>query len=134
MNFDDLYVGLSYTMVKAFTTNEVEHFALLSQDNNPVHLEDEYAKSSIFKDKIVHGFLTASLFSAIIGTKMPGNGSIYLSQTMNFKRPVFHNQLIQATVSVRSLNEEKRVVELDTICLDMKGNTLIEGSAVVKLI
>lgn len=133
MKFYELKVGMSCSMSKAFTSEEVLTFANLSRDNNPIHINEDYARNSLFGKKIVHGFLSASLFSAIIGTKFPGNGSIYLSQNLNFLRPVFHNQVITATVTVRELYAEKRRVLLETICTDAQGNLLITGSALVKL-
>ena len=82
MNYNDLSLGMSYQIVKSFSQDDVKTFADLSMDDNPIHLDKEYAHNSIFKQNLVHGFLVGSLFSAIIGTKMPGNGSIYLNQTM----------------------------------------------------
>ena len=133
MKFDELKVGMSCSMSKAFTSEEVLSFADLSRDNNPIHINENYAQNSLFGKRIVHGFLSASLFSAIIGTEFPGKGSIYLSQNLNFLRPVFHNQVITATVTVRELYAEKRRVLLETICEDERGSLLITGSALVKL-
>lgn len=82
MRFEELYIGQSYSLSKRFTTDDVEKFATLSMDTNPVHLDTEYAEHSIFKHRIVHGFLSSSLISAIIGTRLPGNGSIYLKQDL----------------------------------------------------
>ncbi|MBQ2912604.1 MAG: MaoC family dehydratase [Bacteroidales bacterium] len=134
MDINDLYVGQKYVMEKSFTTEDVLNFSEISMDNNPIHIDESYAKSSIFENRIVHGFLTASLFSAIIGTKMPGNGSIYIKQTMNFRKPVYHNQTIRATVKVISINKVKRLVELETTCCDIANNILIDGEALVKLL
>lgn len=133
MSFDDLKTGMSYSLSKAFTSEEVNAFSKLSMDNNPLHINEEYAKKSLFGQKIVHGFLSASLFSAIIGTKFPGEGSIYLNQTMSFLHPVFHNQRITASVIVKELFPEKRRVLLETICKDDDGKILISGTALVKL-
>ena len=78
MRFEDLKIGMSYSLSKAFSSDEVVEFSKLSMDVNPLHLDANYAEKSMFGKRIVHGFLTASLFSAIIGTKFPGEGSIYL--------------------------------------------------------
>lgn len=134
MKYEELKNGMSYSMSKAFSTDEVVAFSRLSMDNNPIHIDASYAEKSMFGDKIVHGFLSASLFSAIIGTKLPGGGSVYLSQNLSFLRPVYHNQVITATVVVKELYPEKKRVLLDTICKDEFGNNLIIGSALVKLI
>lgn len=134
MNIQDLYIGQSYTLEKTFQENDVIEFSNLSMDDNPIHIDEEYASTTIFRKRIVHGFLVSSLFSAIIGTKMPGNGSIYLNQTMNFRKPVFLEQKVIAKVSILSINIEKQVIELETNCYDIDGNILISGSALVKLI
>lgn len=121
-------------MTKNFTSEEVERFAEISGDNNLVHIDKEYAENSMFRGRIVHGFLTGSLFSAIIGTKMPGPGSIYLGQNMNFKRPVYHGQTVTATVTVTEIRNDKPIVRLSTVCVNESGETVIDGEAIVKVI
>ena len=133
MSFEELEVGMSFSMSKAFTSEEVEAFSKLSMDKNPLHTNAEFAEKSMFGKKIVHGFLTASLFSAIIGTKLPGEGSVYLSQNLVFLHPVFHNQLVTAIVTVLELFPEKHRVLLETICKDDSGVVLISGTALVKI-
>lgn len=134
MTFKDLSLGMSCQIVKSFSQDDVKAFADLSMDNNPIHLDKEYARNSLFKQNIVHGFLVGSLFSAIIGTKMPGEGSIYLNQTMVFRKPVYWNQSVRAVVTVEELFPEKQRVLLSTNCYDDDGNVLIEGTALVKVI
>jgi 3-hydroxybutyryl-CoA dehydratase len=134
MTFKDLSIGMTYQIVKSFSQDDVKAFAVLSMDNNPIHLDKEYAQNSLFKKNIVHGFLVGSLFSAIIGTKMPGEGSIYLNQTMVFRKPVFWNQSVRAVVTVEELFPEKQRVLLSTNCYDDDGNIFIEGTALVKVI
>lgn len=133
MRFEDLKIGMSYEMKRAFSKEEVSQFAALSYDTNPIHLDAEYAKKSMFGRLIVPGFLTGSLFSAIIGAKFPGEGSIYLNQMLNFRKPVYLDQEIIAVVCVKELYPEKHRVLLDTYCHDESGKTLIEGTALVKL-
>lgn len=133
MRFEDLEIGMSYEMKRAFSKEEVRQFAALSYDTNPIHLDAEYAKKSMFGRLIVPGFLTGSLFSAIIGAKFPGEGSIYLNQMLNFRNPVYLDQEITAVVCVKELYLEKHRVLLDTYCHDESGKTLIEGTALVKL-
>lgn len=133
MRFEDLEIGMSYEMKRAFSKEEVSQFATLSYDTNPIHLDAEYAKKSMFGRLIVPGFLTGSLFSAIIGVKFPGEGSIYLNQMLNFRNPVYLDQEITAVVCVKELYPEKHRVLLDTYCHDESGKTLIEGTALVKL-
>ncbi len=133
MRYEDLKIGMSYSLSKAFGSDEVEAFSKLSMDANPLHLDANYAEKSMFGKRIVHGFLTASLFSAIIGTKFPGEGSIYLNQNMSFLHPVFHDQLVTATVTVKELFPEKHRVLFETVCKDVSGLVLITGTALVKL-
>ena len=133
MRFEELRIGQSYEMKRIFTQEEVMEFANLSYDTNPVHTDLEYAKTTQFGQLIVPGFLTASLFSAIIGTKFPGHGSIYLNQYMSFRKPVFPNQEVIASVCVKELFPEKHRVLLDTVCVDENKIILIEGTALVKI-
>lgn len=133
MRFEDLKIGMSYSLSKAFSSDEVVEFSKLSMDVNPLHLDANYAEKSMFGKRIVHGFLTASLFSAIIGTKFPGEGSIYLNQNLSFLHPVFHDQWVTATVMVKELFPEKHRVLLETVCKDESGTELIIGTALVKL-
>ena len=134
MKINDLTIGMTCELRKTFFENDVVSFASLSLDTNPVHLDAEYAAKSIFKKQIVHGFLTGSLISAIIGTKMPGPGSIYLHQEMNFKKPVFLGEEVRAVVTITSIKEEKSIVYLQTNCYNPQNEIVVEGSAIIKLI
>lgn len=115
-----------------FTQADVVKFSKVSGDDNPIHLDEEYAKSTIFKKPIVHGFLAGSIFSKIIGTRFPGEGTIYLSQDMKFKRPVHVGQEYSARVEVLELDQEKHRAILSTIVSDSEGNEVILGSALVQ--
>lgn len=134
MRCDELYIGQSYSMTKSFTSDEVERFAEISGDNNLVHIDKDYAENSVFHGRIIHGFLTGSLFSAIIGTKLPGPGSIYLGQNMVFKKPVYHGQTVTATVTITEIRKDKPIVRLKTTCVNESGETVIDGEATVKVI
>lgn len=134
MGFEDLSLGMTCQLVKSFSQDDVKAFADLSMDFNPIHLDKGFASNSIFKQNIVHGFLVGSLFSAIIGTKMPGEGSIYLNQNMVFRKPVYWGQSVRAVVTVEELFPEKRRVLLSTNCYDSGNNILIEGSALIKVV
>lgn len=133
MIFEDLRVGQSYEMKRIFTQQEVMDFAQLSYDTNPIHTDVEFAKTTQFGQLIVPGFLTGSMFSAIIGTKFPGFGSIYLNQNMSFRKPVFPGREVTAMVCVKELYPEKHRVLLETLCKDEDQQILIEGTALVKL-
>ena len=132
MKYKDLYVGQKYCLSKCFSAEEVLLFSQLSLDTNPIHIDEDYGQKSIYGKNIVHGLLSGSLFSAIIGTKMPGEGSIYLAQELNFKKPVFQNEMVTAEVEITKLRNDKQLVFLSTICFNEVREVLIEGSAVVK--
>ena len=134
MRFEDLTIGQSYEMKRIFTQQEVMDFAKLSYDTNPIHTDVEFAKTTQFGKLIIPGFLTGSMFSAIIGTKFPGFGSIYLNQNMSFRKPVFPGQEVTAVVSVKELYPEKQHILLETLCMDEDQQVLIEGTALVKLL
>lgn len=126
-------VGQKASLEKIFTVEDVITFAKISLDTNPVHLNEEYAQNTIFKGRIVHGFLSGSLISAIIGTILPGEGTIYLNQNMNFRKPVRIGEKIKATVEIIGIKEEKNILTLNTYCENECGEMVIEGSAVVKV-
>lgn len=133
MRFEELKIGQSYEMSRVFTQQEVMDFAKLSYDTNPIHTDLEFAKKTQFGQIIVPGFLTGSMFSAIIGTKFPGFGSVYMKQEMVFRKPVFPGQQITAVVMVKELYPEKHRVLLETKCVSNDNEVLIEGNALVKL-
>lgn len=124
-------VGEQAELSKTFSDEDVRAFARISGDSNPVHLDDEYAAGTRFKRRIAHGMLTAGLISAVLGTKLPGPGSIYLSQTLNFRAPVYIGDTITARVTVKAVREDKPIVTLETICLNQQGTTVLEGEAVL---
>lgn len=127
-----LYIGQTASLSKAFTSEEVLLFSELSLDKNDIHVNDEYAQKTIFKKRIVHGFLSGSLISAVIGTLLPGKGAIYLHQDMDFKKPVYHNEEITARVIVERINEEKHIYYLKTQCYNNQGEIKIDGNAIIK--
>ena len=124
--------GQTASLTKSFSADDVELFAALSMDKNRIHLDDQYAEKSIFHQRIVHGFLSGSLISAVIGTLLPGEGSIYLHQDMDFRNPVYIDEEITAVVTVERVNEEKHVCYLRTVCANNHGEVKIEGNAIIK--
>ncbi len=124
-------IGDTASLSKKFTDEDVRAFAQISGDHNPVHLDDAFAATTPFKKRIAHGMLTAGLISAILGTELPGEGSIYLGQTLNFKAPVYLNDEITATVTVIKLHERKPIVTLATVCANQAGVVVLEGEATV---
>ncbi len=127
-----LNVGDKASISKAFTAEEVEQFARLSLDANPLHLDEAAAAESIFGRRVVHGALVSSLFSALLGMKLPGEGTIYLGQKSSFKAPVYLDEEITATVEVTEIREAKGIAKLATTAVNSVGKTVIEGEAVVK--
>jgi acyl dehydratase len=134
MKISDFYVGQNASLSKKFVIDDIKAFSQLSLDYNPVHLDEDYAQNSIFGDRIVHGFLTASLFSGIIGSILPGSGAIYLNQNLNFRKPIYHNELITAICTITHIREDKPIITLETICKNEKGEIAIDGTAVIKLL
>jgi len=133
MVYNELNVGMTAEIEKAFDAEVVKNFADLVSDHNPVHLNEEYASKSIFRKRIVHGLLVSGLISAVIGTKLPGEGSIYLGQSLNFIKPVYLEDKIKAKVEVIKLRDDKKIVTLKTICINQNNEEVINGEAVVKL-
>ncbi len=124
-------IGDSASLTKRFTDEDVRKFAAISGDKNPVHLDEEYAARTQFKKRIVHGMLTAGLISAVLGTKLPGEGSIYLGQTINFRAPVYLDDAITATVTVIKVHERKPIVTLETVCKNQDDVIVLDGEAVL---
>lgn len=128
--FEDLEVGMEAGHTKRITDYDIITFANMSGDCNPVHLDDAFAAESIFKERIAHGILTASLFSTILGTKLPGPGAIYLSQSLNFRAPVKVNDVVVATARIAHLLPEKKRAIMSCIC-QVNGKTVLDGEAVI---
>lgn len=132
MKYSDLYLGQSASISRRFSSDDVESFSNMCLDKNPVHLNDEYAKNSVFGKRIVYGYLVASLFSGVIGSVLPGHGSIYLNQNMNFRKPVYIDELITATCVITHIREDKPIITMETVCRNEKDEIVIDGTAVIK--
>ena len=130
--FEDLAIGQTASLGKTITEADILLFAAVSTDTNPVHINAEVAKASIFGERIAHGMLSAGLISAVLGTRLPGPGSIYMSQTLRFRGPVKIGATVTATVEITALNAEKKRATLKTICT-VGGETVIEGEALVQV-
>ena len=127
---EDLAIGMSRHLQKQVTDRDIDLFAEVSTDRNPVHLDDDYAHDTIFEGRIAHGMLTAGLISAVIGEQLPGHGTVYLGQTLKFMAPVRPGDTVRAEVQVESIEHAKRRVTLATRCL--VGDTVVlKGEAVV---
>ena len=124
-------IGQQASITHSFSEQDVQDFARLSGDFNPIHIDSDFAKSTVFGQRIVHGMLVSSLFSNLLAEKVPGKGSIYLGQTFKFKKPVFFDQKITAKVEVLNVREDKPIVTMSTICINEQGEELISGEAVL---
>ncbi len=127
---EDLEIGMERDLLKQVTDRDIELFAEVSTDRNPVHLDDDYAQDTIFEGRIAHGMLTAGLISAVIGEQLPGHGSIYLGQTLKFMAPVRPGDMVHTIVKVREIDHSRRRVTLDCRC-NVGDTTVLKGEAVV---
>lgn len=125
---EKIEVGMSVSYSQTITDADVKAFAGISGDHNPVHVDEEYAASSRFKKRIAHGFISASFFSALFGTKLPGPGCVYAAQSMVFKRPVYLGDTVTATAEVIAVDLKKRRVFFSTTC-KVKNKSVITGEA-----
>jgi acyl dehydratase len=119
------------SLSKTVLNEDIEQFARLVGDNNPVHIDDEFAKRTRFGRRIAHGMWAASLMSALLGTQLPGPGTIYLSQSLRFVAPVFIGDTVTAKVTVISIRDDKPIVTMETVCSNQNGDTILEGEAIV---
>ena len=127
---EDLEIGMSRMLERKITQNDILLFSKVSGDQNPVHLDKEYAQQTIFGQRIAHGMLTASLISAVIAEQLPGHGTVYLSQTLKFLRPVLPGQLVTTTVSVTHVEYSNRRVTLDCKS-EVDEKVVLAGEALV---
>ena len=127
---EDIEIGMFRYLRKQVTDEDIEMFATISTDRNPVHLDDDYAQDTIFQGRIAHGMLTAGLISAVIGEQLPGHGTVYLGQTMKFLRPVRPGDTVYAEVKVTDIDPAKRIVKMDCHC-SVDGKKVLVGEATV---
>lgn len=127
--FEDLSIGQSATLTKTITAKDLELFGEVTGDLNPVHFDETYAATTQFKKRIAHGMLTGSLFSTLLGTQLPGAGSIYVGQTLSFKRPVFLNDTLTVSIEVSTLEDKKRLVTLNCSIKNQDNKVVVTGEA-----
>lgn len=130
--FEDLAIGMSDSITRTMTDADIRKFADATGDTNPIHLDEEFAKASIFKTRIAHGMLTASHISSVFATRLPGAGCIYVSQGFTFKAPVRIGDAVTARVEVTGLVPEKKFAIFKTQCL-VGEKVVVEGEAVLKV-
>ncbi|MDX6288227.1 MAG: 3-hydroxybutyryl-CoA dehydratase [Blastocatellia bacterium] len=123
--------GDTASVSKTITDDDIHKFADVSGDHNPLHLDNEFARTTRFGRRIAHGMLSASLISSVIANQLPGQGSIYLGQTLQFVAPVFPGDTVTAQVTVVSIRADKPIVKLETICTNQRDEVVIKGEATV---
>lgn len=132
LDFEDLHVGMRECLMKTVMDSDVVGFARLSGDDNPLHLCDVYAADTRFGQRIAHGLYTASLISAVLGTRLPGPGAVYRSQTLNFQGPVKIGDVVEIVVEVAELILKGRIVRLNCEAR-VDGKLVLDGEAVVSV-
>lgn len=131
IKFSELYIGQEYSKTFQVTEEKGRAFAEVSQDYNLLHLDEKYAKSTMYKGRIAHGMLVASFISGVLGNDFPGVGTVYLGQELHFIRPVRYGDEISVFVKIMEKDEETRKVKLSTICKNQIGKNVIEGYAYI---
>jgi 3-hydroxybutyryl-CoA dehydratase len=131
MGKDTISIGQTASLTKTIAEADISMFADVTGDRNPLHLDEVFAQKTRFRGRIAHGILSAGLISAVLGMKLPGPGSIYLSQNLNFLKPVKIGDVITATVEVVRYRQDKGIVTLDTRCTNQDGVEVLSGEAVL---
>ncbi|MBU3180018.1 MaoC family dehydratase [Clostridium psychrophilum] len=130
-DINSFYISQSEEYIKKFTEDDVECYARITGDYNYIHMDEEKAKKSFFKGRIVHGQLVAGMISALLGMKLPGGGNIYLQQNLEFLKPVRIGDTIKAKVIITEINLKKKVLVLETFCINGQDKVVIKGEAKV---
>ena len=130
----DLQVGDKFSSVRLVTDELVRKFAEVSGDHNPIHLDEEFAKTTRFGRRIAHGMLSGAFISAVLGHEFKERKIVYLSQTMKFVAPVYLDDIVTATATVKNIREDKGIVTLETVCTNQNGETLVKGEAAVMIL
>lgn len=131
LTIDELEVGQEASFTKTVSEADVYNYIGVSGDFNPAHINEEYAKNTFFKTRIAHGMISAGFISAVLGTQLPGPGTIYLGQDLKFTKPVYFGDTITATCTVDEIVKEKNRVVLKTVCTNQDGDVVIDGQALV---
>jgi 3-hydroxybutyryl-CoA dehydratase len=130
--FEDLTIGMSEHLSKTISSSDVVGFAEITGDRNPIHLSEHFAAKTPFGTRIAHGLYTAGLISAVLGTRLPGPGAVYISQTLHFRAPVRIGDTVDVVVAVAELDSDRRRARLTCTC-SVAGSVVLEGEALVKV-
>ena len=130
--YADIKVGAEASFTKTITESDIVNYAGLTGDFNPVHIDAEYARKSMFKERIAHGMLVAGLISAVLGTELPGPNSIYLGQDLKFMAPVKIGDTLTAVATVTGMRDDKQIITLKTTVSNQHGEVVVDGQAVAK--
>lgn len=131
MTYESISIGDKESFTRTITEADIINFAGITGDYNPVHVNKEYARETMFKDRIAHGMLTASFISTVIGMKLPGANTIYMSQEVSFKAPVYIGDTVTAEVEVVDKKDDKKIIDLKTIIKNQDEKVVVDGSAKV---
>ena len=126
---NELEIGEKASFTKTITETDVYNYAGITGDFNPAHVNESFAKETMFKGRIAHGMIAAGLISTVLGTQLPGPGSVYVAQDLKFTAPVRFGDTVTATVEVEDINEEKNRVTLNTVCTNQKEEVVLTGQA-----
>ncbi len=129
--FDEISIGQTASYSKEIGEQDIQLFAIVSGDNNPVHLDADFAAGTPFKERIAHGMLSGAVISAAIALELPGPGTIYLNQSMRFRRPVLIGDTITVQLEVTAKRDDKRFVTIETTVVNQDGNAVVTGTAEV---
>ena len=127
----ELCVGQSARLTKTVSESDVYLYAGITGDFNPAHIDQAYAQDTVFKGRIAHGMLLGGFISAVLGTQLPGPGTIYMQQILNFKAPVAFGDTVTASVEVMEINTDEKRVRLKTVCTNQEGIVVFDGEALV---
>ncbi|MEH7460981.1 MaoC family dehydratase [Bacillus thuringiensis] len=131
LRYDDIHIGDQVSLTKTISNEDIVTFAKLTGDVNPIHLLDSFAKTTMFKERIAHGMLVSSFISTILGTKLPGKNTIYLSQNIAFRAPVKIGDTLRVVAEVIEKRDDKRIITLQTNIFNQYNKVVVEGTATV---
>lgn len=130
--YDEIKIGDDASLSRTITESHIVNYAGITGDMNPVHVDAEYAKQSMFGERIAHGMLMAGLISAVLGTQLPGPNSIYLGQELKFTAPVKIGDTVTVTATVTEKRDDKRIIKMQTTVSNQRGEVVVDGNAVIK--